>query len=82
MKFAKGLEISNYFHSIYGSPEPKKDILKRVLKQFNYEPSNCLMIGDARNDYDAAIENRIPFLGFNSPKVEELSTVKFDLSKL
>ena len=40
------------------------------------------MIGDARNDYDAAIENRIPFLGFNSPKVEELSTVKFDLSKL
>ena len=78
----KGLEISNYFHSIYGSPEPKKDILKRVLKQFDYEPSNCLMIGDARNDYDAAIENRIPFLGFNSPKVEELSTVKFDLSKL
>ena len=40
------------------------------------------MIGDARNDYDAAIDNNMPFLGFNNPEVEKLSTVNFTLSTL
>ncbi len=78
----RGLGITDYFHSIHGSPEPKKDILKRILKDFNYDPSNCLMIGDAKNDYDAASDNNIHFLGYNNPKVEELSTVEFSLSEL
>ena len=78
----RSLGISNYFKSIYGSPEPKKDILKRVLRDFEYDPAECLLIGDARNDYDAAIENNIAFLGFNNKKVEKLSTVKYGLSEL
>lgn len=78
----KGLGIANHFHSIHGSPEPKTAILKRIIEEQNHQPSNCLMIGDARNDYDAAMNNNMPFLGFNNPEVEKLSTVNFTLSTL
>ena len=78
----KGLGIANHFHSIHGSPEQKTAILKRIIEEQNHQPSNCLMIGDARNDYDAAIDNNMPFLGFNNPEVEKLSTVNFTLSTL
>lgn len=78
----KELGIANHFHSIHGSPEPKTAILKRIIKEQNHRPSNCLMIGDARNDYDAAVDNNILFLGFNNPEVEKLSTVNFNLSSL
>lgn len=78
----KGLGIAHYFHSIHGSPEPKTAILKRIINENNHLPSNCLMIGDARNDYEAAIDNHIPFLGFNNLEVEKLSTVKLSLSDL
>ena len=79
---SKGLDIAHYFHSIHGSPEPKTAILKRIINENNHLPSNCLMIGDTRNDYEAAVDNRMPFLGFNNLEVEKLSTVNLSLSDL
>ena len=78
----QGLGISAYFHSIHGSPEKKSAILNRILKEHQHDPSSCLMIGDAKNDYDAAVENNIPFLGFNNPEIEQLTNVYFTLSDL
>ena len=78
----QGLGISAYFHSIHGSPEKKSAILNRILKEHQHDPSSCLMIGDAKNDYDAAVENNIPFLGFNNPEIEQLTNVDFTLSDL
>ena len=78
----QGLGISAYFHSIHGSPEKKSAILSRILKEHQHDPSSCLMIGDAKNDYDAAVENNIPFLGFNNPEIEQLTNVYFTLSDL
>ena len=78
----KGLDIAHYFHSIHGSPEAKTDILKRIIKENNHLPSNCLMIGDAINDYEAAVDNLMSFLGLNNLEVEKLSTVNLSLSDL
>lgn len=77
-----GLGIADHFYSINGSPEPKAAILKRILQEQNHLPEECLMIGDAKNDFDAAMENSMPFLGFNNREVEQLSTVNFTLSSL
>ena len=78
----QGLGISEYFHSIHGSPEKKSAILNRILEEHQHNPSSCLMIGDAKNDYDAAVENNIPFLGFNNLEIEQLTNVDFLLSDL
>jgi len=78
----QGLGITKFFHSIHGSPEIKSAILNRIIKEQRHDPSSCLMIGDSKNDYDAATENNIPFLGFNNPEIEKLTNVDFNLSEL
>ena len=74
------MELVAYFHSIHGSPEKKSAILNRILKEHQHDPSSCLMIGDAKNDYDAAVEKQNSILGFNNPEIEQLTNIDFTLS--
>lgn len=60
------LGISNYFHSIHGSPTPKIELVKDIVLQNNYLPQETLLIGDSINDYEAAYENNISFFGYNN----------------
>jgi HAD superfamily hydrolase (TIGR01549 family) len=69
------LGINQYFKGIFGSPIPKKQILANVLTDNHLKPENCVMIGDAINDYEAAVANKIPFWGFHSPELKEISDV-------
>jgi len=55
--------LDKYFTRIYGSPEQKSENIRRIINEYNYEPSFCLMIGDAINDYDAAKANGVNFSG-------------------
>lgn len=73
------LKINNYFLSIHGSPMPKKKLVENVINDYNYNPSTCILIGDSRNDYEAAVVNGIHFMGYNNSKVELLSTMLLDL---
>lgn len=66
------LGINPYFISVHGSPTPKKLLLKELLQSHQYAPSECLMIGDAINDFDAANENLIPFAGYNNTKLKDV----------
>jgi phosphoglycolate phosphatase-like HAD superfamily hydrolase len=56
------LAIRHLFKGIYGSPEKKNFIVKRLIMEFGFEPRQCLFIGDALADYDAAMENQTDFL--------------------
>ena len=60
------LGISEYFKSIYGSPTPKIDLVKKILEENNYENKDTVLIGDSINDFEAAKENNIIFLGYNN----------------
>lgn len=67
------LGISNYFMSIDGSPTPKNELIREVFKKYNYNKSETIIIGDSKNDYEAAIENQIEFYGYNNEQVRNLS---------
>ncbi len=67
----KELEIDNYFQSIHGSPTPKKQLVENILKEKNYPLSDCVLIGDSINDYEAAIYNQIGFWGYNNEKLKD-----------
>lgn len=76
------IRIAPYFISIHGSPTPKRELLRELLNTHQYDPAECLMIGDAINDYDAASENQIPFAGYNNKKLQDLGVFfihSFDL---
>ena len=66
------LGIEHYFKSIDGSPTPKIILVENILKKYNYLLDNTCLIGDSINDYDAAIENKIGFYGYNNIKLTSL----------
>lgn len=74
------LNLSQYFSSIHGSPTPKKQLVKDLLEENQYNLKDCVLIGDSHNDFEAADVNGIDFWGYGNEKITELSTVNFSLA--
>lgn len=55
--------LSRYFHAVYGSPRSKRNILGDLLAKQAVPPGQCLMVGDASTDLEAALANGMAFLG-------------------
>lgn len=68
----KALGIDSYFISIHGSPTPKTKLVKKLLKQHNYDSESTCLIGDSINDHEAATANNISFYGYNNEKLKEI----------
>lgn len=79
-KLCKEHKIAQYFKRVHGSPKPKNQWIAEILKEEYLNPAQCILVGDSTNDYDAAIENGLHFMGYNNPRVEILSTAMMDLS--
>jgi phosphoglycolate phosphatase-like HAD superfamily hydrolase len=58
----KELDLCDCFVSIYGSPMQKKTAIERSINEFSAKSEECIMIGDAKADLDAANANQINFL--------------------
>lgn len=65
----KNLNLSKYFNSINGSPTPKNELVKTLLKVNNYSNDQICLIGDSFNDLEAADVNEIAFFGYNNQKL-------------
>jgi len=74
----QALEIDNYFRSIHGSPKPKTIWVGELLEQYNYNPKLCVLIGDSKNDFEAAMDNQMDFVGYNDAQIEKLSTININ----
>lgn len=68
------LEISHYFRSIVGSPTSKGELIEQIMKNYGYENSETIFIGDSINDFEASHENKISFLGYNNCEIKDLGT--------
>ncbi len=71
-KICERLKIDRYFNSINGSPTPKKKLVKDILEKHCYDVKKTVLIGDSINDWEAAIENQIYFIGNNNEKLIKL----------
>lgn len=52
----------DFFEGVHGSPEKKDYWVKEILKTYSLNPKECVFIGDALADYNAAIENDVHFV--------------------
>ncbi|WP_318343171.1 HAD family hydrolase [Flagellimonas baculiformis] len=68
------LDISVFFDSIHGSPTPKKELVKHVLETEGYTDDETCLIGDSKNDYDAAKANQIHFVAYNNDSLNVFNT--------
>ncbi len=76
----KQLNIYKYFHTINGSPTPKKTLVKTVLESYNYTSNEIILVGDSVNDYEAAEENGIRFVAYNNAALNKFSAFKINFS--
>jgi len=61
-EICRRMNFTSYFRGIFGAPRDKTSIVGSVLEKETYEPSQCLFIGDALADFEAARNNGIDFL--------------------
>lgn len=54
--------LAHYFTGIYGSPTPKSKWIAQIIEQMS--SINTVMIGDALSDLQAALDNKIDFIGY------------------
>ncbi|BCZ19001.1 Haloacid dehalogenase [Helicobacter sp. NHP19-012] len=66
------LGISPYFKSIEGAPPSKAKVLANLCTKYGYKPSEMVLIGDSKSDYESARVNKITFLGYNNPTLQAL----------
>jgi phosphoglycolate phosphatase-like HAD superfamily hydrolase len=56
------LDLRRSFVAVFGAPTGKKEAIRIALEKYNISPMDCLMIGDATADMEAARSNNVPFL--------------------
>ncbi len=56
------LDLTKCFTEVYGAPIRKQDAISKTLLARELDARDCLMIGDAQADLDAAFANQVPFL--------------------
>jgi phosphoglycolate phosphatase-like HAD superfamily hydrolase len=66
--------INTYFKGIFGSPTPKKQLVRNIIELYNLIPSDSLLIGDSINDFEAAEVNGLHFMAYNNPGINHLSS--------
>ena len=65
-------KMDHFFNGIFGSPEKKGHWVQHILKTDNIAPRECVFVGDALADYDAAIANDIIFILRETKDAEHL----------
>jgi len=55
--------LSPYFIEVHGSPRQKDEIVNHIQREYRYDLSECLFVGDALSDYNAAKKVGTQFLG-------------------
>jgi phosphoglycolate phosphatase-like HAD superfamily hydrolase len=56
------LDIQYMFREVWGAPAAKASVLKDIIEKYQLLPSDCLMVGDSKIDYDAANASGVQFL--------------------
>ncbi|WP_286767975.1 MULTISPECIES: HAD family hydrolase [Sphingobacterium] len=72
----KELGLSKYFQTINGSPTAKVELVSKLLKAYNYNYNEVVLIGDSINDLDASKMNNIQFIGYNNSNLSEYNYIK------
>ena len=78
--------LLDHFKAIYGAPRTKKECIKEILVNMNCPEENAIFVGDALNDYKAAQEAGVRFIGRvksgDTNIFKELSGVEIVISNL
>lgn len=61
--------MRHYFKGIYGSPETKENILRKISIDNKWLPKRILMVGDAISDWESAVAVGTDFFGIQVDEI-------------
>ena len=67
--------MSGFFAGVYGSPRDKAAILRYVMAENGWRPSELVFVGDSIDDYKGAEATGVPFIGRIAPGKADTFTV-------
>jgi len=62
-RIAERRGMMTWLTSVHGSPAPKADIVRTLMAEYGLQAQNCVFIGDAMADWQAASETGVAFIG-------------------
>jgi len=62
-RIVKERKMEKYFEGVYGSPDTKPAISRRIILKKGYDPDKVIYIGDSLSDYQDSKKAEIKFLG-------------------
>lgn len=65
-------KMNHFFVDAHGSPEKKGFWVKKIINAENIRAEECVFIGDALTDYNAAVNNNITFILRETKEAEHL----------
>ncbi len=74
--------IAKYFQGIHGSPATKAELVRRVLEETKFEPSEAVFVGDADTDQRAAHECGVHFVARIGTGDEAVKHAKYRMGDL
>ncbi len=60
-------KMSHYFKKVYGAPQKKPDCIREIKKLTIPSPESVIFVGDTKNDFEAAQEAGVRFIGRIKP---------------
>lgn len=56
-------DLGRYCCGVYGSPRPKEALLRAILTEHHWQPSEIVFVGDSMTDFEAADSVGVHFIG-------------------
>jgi HAD superfamily hydrolase (TIGR01549 family) len=66
-EIVKKRRMDKYFQGIYGAPTTKSDIINKILREESLKKNEVIFVGDAVNDFEAAVHTGIRFCARVTP---------------
>jgi HAD superfamily hydrolase (TIGR01549 family) len=63
IRIIQARKTSHYFINVYGAPRKKADCIREIIKLKGSCRNNVIFVGDAKNDFEAAQEVGVRFIG-------------------
>lgn len=63
--------LSDYFVEIRGAPDTKSEILEKLVLTYDLRAEECLFVGDAQTDYEAATFHNIDFVARQTDELKQ-----------
>lgn len=78
-------DLIHYFKEVFGSPQEKMDVIRRVMEKYDLSSSEIVFVGDSESDYKAASAANVHFVarvGKNSSGLNQCKNRILDLNQL